>query len=95
MAAPERHEQGRITDEGIAKLRERIGKGFDARQSWRTEINRDTIWTGSYYEWERPLFEGDRIHSESYLKDVVETENQLGERTTIGEAIVEQPKSRH
>ena len=44
MAAPERHEQGRITDEGIAKLRERIGKGFDARQSWRTEINRDTIW---------------------------------------------------
>ncbi len=44
MAAPERHEQGRITDEGIAKLRERIGKGFEARQPWRTEINRDTIW---------------------------------------------------
>ncbi len=137
MAAPGRHEQGKITDEGIAKLRERIGKGFEARQPWRTEINRDTIWhiahaigdlnelytdpdyasrskwgrlvcpgivisaydtlravgsagpvqglpgvhtiwTGSHYEWERPLFEGDSIHSESYLKDVVETESKFG-----------------
>ncbi len=78
MVAPERHEQGRITDEGIAKLRERIGKGFDARQSWWTEINRDTIW-----------------HIGRAVYQTVWTENQLGERTTIGEAIVELPKSRH
>ena len=27
---------GRITDEGIAKLRARIGQGFTGRRPWRT-----------------------------------------------------------
>jgi acyl dehydratase len=37
-------EHGKITDEGIAKLRERIGKGFPGRRSWRTEATRDAIY---------------------------------------------------
>jgi|GEM_PF-2462772 len=37
-------EQGRITDEGIAKLRERVGKGFEGRRPWRTEVTRDAIY---------------------------------------------------
>ena len=112
---------GRITDEGIARLRERIGKGFTGRRPWRTEVTRDaayhmalaigdlsplyhdeayaagtrwgkllapyimiqtfdtlrsvgssglpeglpgvhSIWTGSLYEWKRPLAVGDRAH---------------------------------
>jgi acyl dehydratase len=37
-------EQGRITDEGIAKLRARVGKGFAGRRPWRTEVTRDAIY---------------------------------------------------
>src|SRR5213593_3885139 len=37
-------EHGRITDEGIAKLRARIGKGFEGRRPWRTEVTRDAIY---------------------------------------------------
>jgi acyl dehydratase len=36
--------QGRITDEGIDKLRSRIGKGFEGRRPWRTEVTRDAIY---------------------------------------------------
>jgi acyl dehydratase len=36
--------QGKISDEGIAKLRARIGKGFDGRRPWRTEVTRDAIY---------------------------------------------------
>jgi acyl dehydratase len=36
--------QGRITDEGIARLRTRIGKGFEGRRPWRTEVTRDAIY---------------------------------------------------
>ncbi len=123
--------QGTITDEGIARLRARIGKGFEGRQPWRKEVGRDAIWhlahaigdlsplytdpeyaartrwgrlrcpgvvlrcfdtlsapgsaglpeglpgvhaiwSGSHYEWERPVLLGDRITAECYLKDVVE-----------------------
>ena len=35
---------GKITDEGIAKLRDRIGKGFAGRRPWRTEVTRDAIY---------------------------------------------------
>ncbi|HVH04500.1 MAG TPA: MaoC family dehydratase N-terminal domain-containing protein [Myxococcota bacterium] len=35
---------GRITDEGIAKLRTRIGQGFAGRRPWRTEASRDAIY---------------------------------------------------
>jgi acyl dehydratase len=34
----------RITDEGIAKLRARIGQGFAGRRPWRTEATRDAIY---------------------------------------------------
>ena len=37
-------EQGHITDAGIAKLRERVGKGFTGRRPWRTEVTRDAIY---------------------------------------------------
>jgi len=37
-------EYGKITDAGIAKLRERIGKGFPGRRPWRTEVTRDAIY---------------------------------------------------
>jgi acyl dehydratase len=119
-------EHGRITDEGIAKLRARIGKGFPGRRPWRTEVTRDaiyhlalaigdlnplylddeyarktrwgtllappiivqsmdtlravghsglpeglpgvhSIWTGSLYEWERPVKLGDRLRADCYL----------------------------
>lgn len=132
-----RYEHGRITDEGIAKVRERIGKGFPGRRQWRTEVTRDaiyhlayaigdlsplyldeeyskgtrwgallappiivnsmdtlravgssglpeglagvhSIWTGSLYEWERPVRLGDRVTGKSYLKDVVERESRFG-----------------
>lgn len=128
---------GKITDEGIAGLKSRIGTGFKGRQPWRTEVTRDTIWhaahamsdlnelytdpeyarlsrwgklvcpwlaisafdtlravgsagtvsglpgvhsiwSASRYEWERPLLEGDRIHSKSYLKDVIEKPSSFG-----------------
>ena len=36
--------QGKITDEGIAKLRTRVGKGFEGRRPWRTEVTRDAIY---------------------------------------------------
>lgn len=137
------YEHGRITDEGIAKLRERIGQGFSGRQPWRTEVGRDTcwhlahaigdlspvytdaeycerhtpwkrqqcpgvvlrcfdtlsapgsaglpeglpgvhsIWSGSHYEWERPVMVGDRITSKSYLKDVVEKESAFTAGRTV------------
>jgi acyl dehydratase len=125
---------GRITEEGLAKIRARIGKGFEGRRQWRTEVTRDaiyhlayacgdlsplyideeyarktrwgtllappiminsmdtlravgsaglpeglpgvhSIWSGSYYEYERPLKLGDRISSESYLKEIKEVES--------------------
>ncbi len=131
------YEHGKITDEGIAQLRARIGKGFEGRQPWRTQVTRDTIWhmahamsdlnelytdpeyaraskwgklvcphmaiscydtlravgsagtvsglpgvhsiwTGSYYEYERPILEGDSITSKSYLKDVTEAQSKFG-----------------
>src|ERR687887_2409965 len=37
-------EHGRITDEGIARLRARIGQGFPGRRPWRTEVTRDAIY---------------------------------------------------
>jgi acyl dehydratase len=129
--------EGRITDEGIARIRARIGKGFEGRRQWRTEASRDaiyhlalaigdlsplyldedyarktrwgsliappiilnsmdtlravgsaglpeglpgvhSIWTGSLYEWERPVKLGDRVHSKSYLKEIVERESRFG-----------------
>ncbi len=36
--------QGTITDEGLAKIRARIGQGFPGRRPWRTEITRDAIY---------------------------------------------------
>jgi len=133
---------GRITDEGIAKLRARVGKGFEGRRPWRTEVTRDaiyhlalaigdlsplyideeyakrtrwrtllappvitnsmdtlravgsaglpeglpgvhSIWSGSHYEWERPLMLGDRIHSQSYLKEVVEKPSEFAGGRTV------------
>src|SRR5438552_1456553 len=130
-------EQGKITDEGIAKLRERIGQGFPGRRPWRTEATRDaiyhlalaigdlsplyldddyakktrwgtliappiivqtmdtlravgssglpeglpgvhSIWTGSRYEWARPVKLGDRIRADCYLKELVEKESTFG-----------------
>ncbi len=131
------HEQGKITDEGIAKLRARIGKGFEGRRPWRTEASRDaiyhlayaigdlspmyldeayakksrwgtlvappiivqsmdtlravghsglpeglpgvhSIWTGSRYEWKRPVKLGDRLTAKSYLKEIVEKDSSFG-----------------
>jgi len=34
----------KITDEGIAKIRARIGEGFPGRRPWRTEATRDAIY---------------------------------------------------
>lgn len=127
-------EYGKITDEGLAKIRARIGHGFEGRRPWRTEVTRDSIyhlalavgdlspmyldeeyakktrwgtllappimmnsmdtlravgsaglpeglpgvhsiWSGSVYEYEQPLKLGDVVHSESYLKEVVERES--------------------
>jgi len=132
------NDAGKITDEGIARLRARIGKGFPGRRPWRTEATRDaiyhlalaigdlsplyldeeyarrtrwgtliappiivnsmdtlravgssglpeglpgvhSIWTGSRYEWERSVRLGDRVTSESYLKEIVERESEFGE----------------
>lgn len=137
------YEHGKITNEGIAKVRERIGKGFEGRQPWRTEVSRDTIWhlahaigdlsplytdreyvkkntkwgklqcpgvvlrcydtlsapgsaglpeglpgvhsiwSGSHYEWYRPVLEGDQIRAESYLKDVVEKASKFTDGRTV------------
>ncbi|TMB16877.1 MAG: hypothetical protein E6J71_15505 [Deltaproteobacteria bacterium] len=41
------------------------------------------IWSGSHYEWERPLMLGDRVTSECYLKDVVEKESRMSDGRTI------------
>ncbi len=41
-------EYGKITDAGIAKRRERIGKGFPGRRPWRTEVTRDAIYHLAY-----------------------------------------------
>ena len=130
-------EAGKITDDGIAKLRARIGKGFPGRRPWRTEATRDaiyhlalavgdlsplyldedyarktrwgtliappiivqsmdtlravgssglpeglpgvhSIWTGSRYEWARPVRLGDRIRADCYLKELVEKESTFG-----------------
>src|SRR5229473_2369056 len=126
--------EGRITDEGVAKIRARIGKGFEGRRQWRTEATRDaiyhlalaigdlsplyldedyakktrwgsliappiivnsmdtlravgsaglpeglpgvhSIWTGSLYEWERPVKLGDKIRADCYLKSLSEKES--------------------
>jgi acyl dehydratase len=136
------YEHGKITDEGIAKLRVRIGQGFEGRQPWRTEVSRDTIWhlahaigdlsplytdpeyaqgtrwgklqcpgvvlrcfdtlsapgsaglpeglpgvhsiwSGSHYEWQRPVLIGDKIVAKSYLKDVVEKESKFTDGRTV------------
>jgi len=137
------YEHGKITDEGIAKVRERIGKGFTGRQPWRTEVSRDTIWhlahaigdlspvytdaeyaakntpwgklqcpgvvlrcydtlsapgsaglpeglpgvhsiwSGSHYEWNRPVLIGDQIRAECYLKDVVEKASKFADGRTV------------
>jgi len=128
---------GKITEEGLARIRARIGKGFPGRRPWRTEATRDaiyhlalaigdlnplyldeeyakktrwgtllappiivqsmdtlravghsglpeglpgvhSIWTGSLYEWERPVFLGDRIRADCYLKEVVERDSNFG-----------------
>ena len=130
-------EHGSITDEGIARLKARIGKGFEGRRPWRTEVTRDaiyhlafaigdlsplyldedyakktrwgtllappimiqsmdtlravghsglpeglpgvhSIWTGSRYDWKRPLKLGDRITAKSYLKEIVEKQSSFG-----------------
>jgi acyl dehydratase len=129
-------EHGRITDEGIAKLRARIGQGFPGRRPWRTEVTRDaiyhlalaigdlsplyldeeyarktrwgtliappiivqsmdtlravghsgspracrvhSIWTGSYYEWERAVKLGDRLRADCYLKSLTEKDSTFG-----------------
>jgi acyl dehydratase len=130
-------EHGRITDEGIAKLRTRIGQGFPGRRPWRTEVTRDaiyhlalaigdlsplyvdedyarktrwgtllappiivqsmdtlravghsglpeglpgvhSIWTGSLYEWARPVRLGDRLRADCYLKSLTEKESAFG-----------------
>jgi acyl dehydratase len=127
-------EHGKITDEGLEKIRARIGQGFENRRPWRTEVTRDaiyhlalaigdlsplyldeeyakktrwgtllappimiqsmdtlravgsaglpeglpgvhSIWSGSMYEFERPLKLGDRIRAKSYLKEVREVES--------------------
>jgi acyl dehydratase len=38
----------RITDEGIAKIRARIGQGFPGRRPWRTEASADAIYHLAY-----------------------------------------------
>ncbi|MGH7819484.1 MAG: FAS1-like dehydratase domain-containing protein, partial [Candidatus Binatia bacterium] len=42
------YEHGKITDEGIARIRERIGKGFPGRRQWRTEVTADAIYHLAY-----------------------------------------------
>ncbi|MGH7787607.1 MAG: FAS1-like dehydratase domain-containing protein [Candidatus Binatia bacterium] len=37
-------EYGKITEEGLAKIRARIGAGFDNRRPWRTEVTVDAIY---------------------------------------------------
>jgi acyl dehydratase len=129
--------EGRITDEGVAKLRARIGQGFPGRRPWRTEVTRDaiyhlayaigdlsplyldeeyarktrwgtllappiivqsmdtlravghsglpeglpgvhSIWTGSRYEWTRPIRLGDRLRADCYLKSLDEKASTFG-----------------
>ncbi len=133
---------GKITEEGLARIRSRVGKGFEGRRPWRTEVTRDaiyhlalaigdlnpmfldeehakksrwgtltappiivqtmdtlravghsglpeglpgvhSIWSGSYYEWERPPLLGDKIRSESYLKEIREKESTMGGGRTV------------
>jgi acyl dehydratase len=136
------YEHGKITDEGIAKIKANIGHTFTGRKPWRTEVSRDaiwhlahaigdlsplytdeeyaaktrwgklvcpgiifntmdilrapgsaglpeglpgvhSIWSGSHYEWERPLMIGDRVRSECYMKEVVERESRMSDGRTI------------
>ena len=42
-----------------------------------------SIWSGSHYEWRRPILAGDRITSKSYLKDIVEKESAFTAGRTI------------
>lgn len=44
MADTLKYEHGKITDEGLARIRARIGKGFEGRRPWRTEVTRDSIY---------------------------------------------------
>jgi len=37
-------DHGKITDAGLAKIRARIGQGFEGRRPWRTEVTRDAIY---------------------------------------------------
>jgi carbamoyl-phosphate synthase small subunit len=48
----------RITDEGIAKLRARIGQGFTGRRPWRTEVTADAAYPWTQGSWQ--LGEGHR-----------------------------------
>ena len=43
MAEVEGH-GARISDEGIARIRARIGKGFEGRRPWRTEVTKDAAY---------------------------------------------------
>jgi acyl dehydratase len=38
----------KITDEGIARIRKRIGGGFPGRRPWRTEASADAIYHLAY-----------------------------------------------
>lgn len=135
-------EQGRITDEGIANIRKRVGQGFPGRRPWRTEATRDaiyhlalavgdlsplyvdeeyaqktrwgtliappiivqtmdtlravgssglpeglpgvhSIWTGSRYEFERPVKLNDRVTHKCYLKEVTERPSSFGDNRSI------------
>ena len=42
-----------------------------------------SIWSGSHYEWERPVLCGDEIRSECYLKDVVEKASKFADGRTV------------
>lgn len=44
MADTLKYEHGKITDEGLARIRSRIGQGFQGRRPWRTEVTRDAIY---------------------------------------------------
>jgi acyl dehydratase len=37
-------EYGKITDAGLARIRSRVGQGFQGRRQWRTEVTRDAIY---------------------------------------------------
>jgi len=42
MSLTETH--GRITDEELERIRERVGQGFEHRRAWHTEVTRDSAY---------------------------------------------------